>query len=67
MITQSSKPPFKMVLFQTESRKIIMLLCTNLSYKNDEEVDETILGFLARLSPFFQRNPQTEHILFPSL
>ena len=51
MITQSSKPPFTTVLFKPESRKSISLIYTILGYKNDEEVDEIILGFLAYLYP----------------
>ena len=51
MITQSSKPPFKTVFFKPESRKSISLIYTILGYKNDEEVDEIILGFLEHLHP----------------
>ena len=45
------KSPYKTIFFKHESREIIALLCIILGYKYDEEVDESILGFLAQLHP----------------
>ena len=58
MITQSLKPPYKIVFFKSKARNIIALLCTILGYGNDDEVEETILGFLAHLPPFSKESPK---------
>ena len=51
MITQHSKPQFKTLFFNPESRKPISLLCTILCYKNTKEFNKTLLGVLAYLNP----------------
>ena len=50
MASTNQNPPFKTIFFKPNARKIISLLCIILGYKNDEEVDETLLGLLRHLN-----------------
>ena len=42
----TSSSPYEMVEFYDNSKKSISLMCTILSYDNDDTMDGTILGFL---------------------
>ena len=64
MITQISNPRYKNVLFKLEAKKTIAIMCTILGYKNDDEVDETILGFLAHVPPFSKEIPKWNILVF---
>ena len=48
MAPSNPKPPFKAIFFNFENKIIIALLFSILWYRNDEEVDESILGFLSQ-------------------
>ena len=58
MITQKYNPPFKTIFFNQTSINNISLLCNLLGYKKGEEVDETLLSFLAQLNHVSKEYPK---------
>ena len=56
MTSSNPKPPFKTIFFNSENKIIIALLFSILWYTNDEEVDESILGFLSQLYPIINES-----------
>ena len=63
MITQHLNPPFKTVFFKPKSKIAISLMCIILCYKNDEELDEALLGFLAHLHPVIKKDLNGIYVL----
>ena len=43
----NQNPPLNIIFFKPKARKIIALFYSILGYKSDEEVDDTMLGFLS--------------------
>ena len=57
-MSSNTKRPLGTNLFKPKAKKIISLFCTILGYKNDEEVDESVLGFLSQLQPITSEAPK---------
>jgi len=49
IVSKNQNPPLNTIFFKIEARRIVSLLCSILGYKSNEEVYETMLGFLSQL------------------
>ena len=63
MVTNNQNPSMKKKIFTPEAKNIASLLCSILGYKSDEEVYETILGFMSSLHPI---RVQTQTCITPN-